>query len=104
MIEITPAYPINNTNFISGVSDKCFDWCKDQHFIHESNLTVQGMSIPAIAMICLFSANVILKFDKIIAIKLKISPRNLTTVYILLHNLAFLLLLGFFIWFIFFGR
>ncbi len=93
---------MNLTNYMS-VSDNCFNWCKQQYFNHQSNLTIQGMALPALAIICLFIAGVFLKFDKIIMKNTGISDEKLTKLYIGLNDLAFLLLLGFFVWFIFYS-
>jgi len=87
---------------MGGITKNCFDWCKEQHFVNQNNLTIKAMAIPLIALICLFFASLVYKFsDKIIA-NTDLTEEYLSKMIYYCYNLAMYMLMGFFIWFIFF--
>lgn len=84
-------------------SDECWNWCSQQYFNHQSNLTIEAMIIPAIAVLCLFAFKIILTFDTYILENTDIDIDNLQKISLLLIDFAILLMIGFFIWFKFFS-
>lgn len=36
------------------ITEGCFDWCKEQHFINNSNLGIEALLLVAFAMVVLF--------------------------------------------------
>ncbi len=46
-------------NHILPITETCFDWCKEQNFIHQSNLEIQEMTFLVIALISMVIHNLI---------------------------------------------
>jgi hypothetical protein len=86
---------INNT-----ITDECFLWCKEQSFIHSSNLTIEGIGIVVLALIVLSIRYVYYLFEDFIKIDEK---EKLKYIIDKAPDFAILLLIGFLIWFVYFA-
>lgn len=83
-------------HIIKQVTNECFEWCKEQNFIHHNNLTVEGLSIVVIAMIALFLYVIYEQFGEFMLIDDKI------TRYIrMIPEFSLYLLMGFIIWYLY---
>lgn len=40
------------------ITNECLEWCREQHFIHHSNLDTELMLVPCIALLLLILRNV----------------------------------------------
>lgn len=78
----------------------CFSWCKEQYFVHSSNLTIEGLSIVVIALISLFLFFLYLRFSDHLNIENKDKTDKLI---LLLPEFAMYLIIGFLIWFVWFA-
>lgn len=80
---------------------QCWNWCQEHHFIHQSNLTIEALSILVIALITLFIYSLYLSFGENLNIT---HEQRVTTEKIiqLLPEFAMYLIIGFFIWFLWF--
>lgn len=82
-------------------STECFNWCKEQVSIFESNTTIEGFTILVVAMIALFIYTSYINFGDMIESTYE-SKQRLDTIMGLMPNLALYLIIGFvvnFIWF-----
>ncbi len=87
---------------INAPSSYCWDWCKEQHFANQSNLTIEGISIIAFALIVLFIYNLLIRYWE--HIKIESMDKTKVKKYVdLLPELVIYLLIGFFVWFIWFS-
>ncbi len=84
------------------ITKECFEWCKDQYFAHQNNLTVEAMVILALALISLFAASIIYSFSEKIIEKTDLTEDSLSKIYRLCNTFAMYLIIGFFVWFIWF--
>ncbi len=80
----------------------CWNWCREQHFANQSNLTIEGISIIALALIVLFIYNLLIKYWEHIEIE-GINKTRLKRFVDLLPELVIYLLIGFFVWFVWFS-
>ena len=105
---------INTTliNFIDKpeISRTCFDWCKEAHFAHNSNLEIGGIFIIILALVALFIHLILYRFsDNIIKFvnnsdsDLNISETQVSSAIIFLSEFAMYLLIGFMIWYLYFA-
>lgn len=100
-----------NVTISKPVSDYCWNWCSEQNFIHTSNLTIEGISIIAAALIVLFIYNLLIKYWEHIpnfggpdsAFEEDFTKEKLAKYVDLLPELAIYLLIGFFVWFVWFS-
>ncbi len=86
---------------IPRVTDYCWDWCKEQHINNASNLTIESISIIAIALIVLFIYTLLIRYWDLIEIEG--SKDKLRKVVDLLPHFVMYLLIGFLVWFIWFA-
>ncbi len=100
---------INNTLtlnlFKPEISQTCFNWCKDQHLTNQNNLTIYGLTIPLLALISIFICYLIYNYNNQILNLFKqneLKEHHLEKAFKLLLEFSILLLLGFFIWFLYF--
>lgn len=88
-------------------TNACFEWCKEQNFIHQSNLEIQGLTILVVALIALFIYMLYLNFGEMLDIEMldiTYRQRIMTEKIIqLLPEFSMYLIIGFFIWFIWFN-
>ena len=87
------------------ITNYCFNWCKEQHFIHQNNLTVNILSIPILALLTLFVCYLIYNYNDFILRLFKesnLTEHTLNKIFGLALEFAIYLLIGFFIWFIWF--
>lgn len=91
-----------NHSIILYGTKKCFEWCKDQHFINQNNLVIEAMVMPALALLSLMIANIIYAFSDKIIEKSDLTEDNLLKMYHLCNDFAKYLLIGFFIWWVWF--
>ena len=97
----------NTTNIIIGfpeITKACFDWCKEQNFIHSSNLEIRSLTILIIALIALFiyflANNFLDHFTKNLNFETK---EKIERFILLLPEFAMYLIIGFLIYFIYFS-
>lgn len=83
-------------------SNTCFEWCKEQYINNEINTTIEGLTILVIAMIALFIYTAYLSFGDMIETTYE-GKVTLEKYIQLLPNFALYLIIGFFIWFIWFS-
>ena len=84
------------------ISDYCWNWCREQNFANQSNLTIEGISIIAAALIVLFIYNLLIKYWE--DVEIEGMDKTKVKKYIdLLPELVIYLLIGFFVWFVWFG-
>lgn len=100
---------LNNTFtlniFKPEITQTCFNWCKEQHYINQNNLTIYSLTIPLLALVSLFGCYLIYNYNSQILNLFKeneLKEHHLEKAFKLLLEFSILLLLGFFIWFIFF--
>jgi len=104
---------INETTFvfktnIPEISETCWNWCSDTHFAYQNNLEISGLFIIVLSLAVLFFQYIILNYGKSILKFLNsheetnISEEKLEKVYRLCSEFSMYLLLGFFIWFLYF--
>ncbi len=79
MANITTA--IKNFGKENGITETCFNWCREQNIIHQNNLLIQDLSLPAIALFFLLINNLIYEFSNEIKKKLNISDKLLEKIY-----------------------
>ena len=87
---------------IPGISSTCWNWCREQYTNNASNLTIEGISIIAFALIVLFTYNLLIKYWDYIEIE-GINKTRLKRFVDLLPELVIYLLIGFFVWFVWFS-
>ncbi len=80
------------------ITDKCWNWCSQQNLEHASNLTIEGISIIALALIVLFIYRVLVQYWDYINIE-GMDKEKLAKYVDLLPEFTIYLLIGFFIWF-----
>lgn len=85
-----------------GITNQCWDWCREQHISNQSNLTIEGISIIAFALIVLFIYNLLIKYEPHIQIE-GINRTRLKRFINLMPELVIYLLIGFFVWFVWFS-
>ncbi len=90
-------FSINKTNQIT---TECFNWCKEQYFIHENNLTVEALIMPILALLFLIISGVFYNFSEKIIEKTDLSEENISKIYHFCNQFAKYLLIGFFIWYV----
>lgn len=83
-------------------SPECFEWCKEQNFIHASNLQVQTMFLLLLAFAVFLGAYFINTYSEHIKSSYGISEEKLTKIFTLLYEFGLYLLAGFFIWYVWF--
>lgn len=49
-------------NLTSDVTRECFEWCKDQHFIHQSNVSLINLWLLIAAVVLIWCAYIVDKF------------------------------------------
>lgn len=97
---------VNITSF-QEVSATCFNWCKEQNIINASNLEIKGIFIPLIALISFFIGYLIYNHHEWIIKHInyedfKLTEERLTKAFTLLYEFGIYLMLGFFIWYLYF--
>lgn len=92
---------INLPYFDNPITKECFNWCKEQHLIYESNLNIDGLSIAIFALLVLFAYYLYNTFES----HIPDGKEKEITKFIVskLPEFAMYLLTGFFIWFIWFS-
>ncbi len=88
----------NITGFFFEPSKQCFNWCREQHFIHANNLQIQDLTLVVLSMIALLLMHLIEAHHDNIDVK----QETLEKIYNALSHFAFYILVVFFTWFIFF--
>ncbi len=84
------------------LTNDCINWCQEQAFIHQNNLTVEAMLIPIVALISLVVNYIIINHHVAIISRSDITEAQLEKVCRYASDFAMYLLIGFFIWFIYF--
>lgn len=85
------------------ITKACFEWCKEGIAGHENNLVIEGMTIPLIALLSLFVHYLLVTYGHILLEKApEISEEKLLRFTRLTSLFPMYLLIGFFIWFIYF--
>ena len=85
-----------------GMTSQCWNWCKEQHFANQSNLTIEGISIIAIALIVLFIYNLLIKYLENVEIE-GMDKTKVKKYIALMPEFVIYLLIGFFVWFVWFS-
>lgn len=95
---------LNITSFYNTweLSNDCINWCREQTIIHQENLTKEAMIIPVFAFTCLLCQYLIINHNELILKYTEITDKKLEKICIMASELAMYLLIGFFIWFIWF--
>ena len=88
---------INDTYVIGspGITAPCFEWCQDQFFIHQNNMTLEALFLIALAMIALFIYFIYMTFKDYISL----APGALRIIY-MLPEFALYMLMGFIVWYL----
>jgi len=84
------------------IPESCFNWCKEQHLINASNIDIHTLTIPIIALIILFAWSLFGVFEQYIRKELDINHETYLFYRGTFIVLAQYLLMGFFIWYIWF--
>lgn len=85
-----------------GITNECFLWCKDQHLIDQNNISIEGLGIIALALISLFIGHLIYNYHTILFKGYNLSDEQKIKIYHLCNEFAIYLIIGFFIWFVWF--
>lgn len=97
----------NTTNIVLDfpeITKACFEWCSDQYFIYNTNTEIRSLTILIIALISLFiyflANNFLDYFTRNISFE---SKEKIEKFILLLPDFAMYLIIGFFIYFIYFS-
>ena len=82
-------------------TNQCFEWYKEQNFIHATNLQIQGLTILVIALIVLFIYALYLNIGDILDTTHE-QKVIIEKIIQLLPEFAMYLMIGFFIWYLYF--
>jgi len=44
---------VDSNNKLFGITNKCVDWCREQHIIHNNNIEMEMLIMPGIALLSL---------------------------------------------------
>ena len=48
-------YSLNTFKVTPEITKDCFNWCKDQHFAHNTNIEIEMLFLPAFALMSLIA-------------------------------------------------
>lgn len=80
------------------ISNACFNWCKEQHFIHQKNLEIQDLGIVAIALVSLVINHAIYEHSEFIKEKTSLTQEHLEKIFKGTSYLVFILLIMFLVY------
>jgi len=80
------------------VTQYCFNWCKEQNFIHQNNLEIKDLSIVAVALISLVLHSLLYNYHDFIVDKFKLDSDKLNKLYIATSDFSYILLTIFLIY------
>ena len=84
------------------ITTGCFNWCKEQNFIHQSNVQINDLAFIVIALISLTINNIIYNHPETLKQLTKMDDYELEKVYDLTYFLTFIMLIGYVIYITFF--
>lgn len=87
-----------NVTLYKYITNDCFEWCREQHFIHQSNLETQLLFICLIVAILLFINYAIIKHNQFILKYANIYEETLQKTVVLINEYALYLLIVFLIY------
>ena len=83
------------------ITKECFDWCKEQNFIHQSNLEIQDMAFIVIALVSLVIHNLIYNHSEALKEISGMKDYQLEKVYDATYFLTFIMLKTYIIYMVF---
>ncbi len=101
---------INNFTGLTGIpivnpfeliTKTCLDWCKEQTFIHQSNIGIQDLSLIAIALVSLVIHNLIDSHAETLMNYSGMDEEQLAKVYDATYTFTFLMLVIYIIYMLF---
>lgn len=75
------------------ISKGCFEWCREQNFIHENNLEIFDLTFVVIALISIIVNNLIYNYPEILMNLSGMKEDDLMTVHDATYFLAFIMLI-----------
>jgi len=81
-----------NAIVIPEVTERCFNWCKEQSLIHQGNEEINDLSIIAIAMTSLVINKAITDHSKFLIEKFNLDENNLEKLHDATYFFAFILM------------
>ncbi len=83
------------------ITKACFNWCREQAAIHQSNIDISNLGAVAVAMAALMLYNISVEFPDEISKKLNIDKKQLRFIGHAVVFFAFVLLAGFLLYYLF---
>lgn len=84
------------------ITETCWNWCKEQTEIHASNLQIEALALPFLALVSFFIAFFIYNHSEWILEKSSdLTEKSLVKIFTLFFQFGMYLLIGFFIWYLY---
>lgn len=77
------------------INQVCFNWCKEQNFVHQRNLEIQDLGMVAVALVSLLINHMIYNHSEFIIEKTEITEDQLEKLHKATSYFAFILLIIF---------
>ena len=87
---------------IQQVSETCWNWCQKQYEINQSNIQIENLGVVGVALISLLINHLIYNHSDFIIKHTKITEKKLEILFMATSYFAFVLLILFLGYFIFF--
>ena len=87
----------------SEITSTCWNWCKEQAIIHQSNIDISNLGVVAVAMTALLLYNISIEWSDEICNATRLSKHELVFYGHIIVYFAFMLLTVFLIYYAFFN-
>lgn len=95
-------FPLKMSIITQEITETCFNWCKEQNFIHQSNVQINDLAFIVIALISLTINNLIYNHPETLKQLSGMNDYQLEKAFDATYFLTFIMLITYIIYMVFF--